>query len=108
MDNALKFARLRKKLNITQAAEQLGVSGVHYSHVERGLRRPSFQLMGRIEQIFGVSYKDVMTIPYIKHIQIPNTYPRRSKEVTIDELFGIDPDFTGEEDAVEFLSRERG
>jgi transcriptional regulator with XRE-family HTH domain len=51
----LEAARFAKRLSTTELAEQVGCSAGHIRLMERGLKRPSVELLGRLETALGVT-----------------------------------------------------
>lgn len=51
----LKAQRLESRLSLRQLAEQAGVSNPYLSQIERGLRKPSAEVLGQIAKALRVS-----------------------------------------------------
>lgn len=56
----LKTARELKKLSQEEAAEQIGVSVDTLSNYERGKTFPGVKTLKRIEEVYGVSYNQLI------------------------------------------------
>jgi transcriptional regulator with XRE-family HTH domain len=56
----LKTARELKKLSQEEAAEQIGVSVDTLSNYERGKTFPDVKTLKRIEEVYGVSYNQLI------------------------------------------------
>ena len=48
--------RRSKNLTQSQVAEQSGVSRVHYTHIENGVRRPSPDVAQKIAKLLDLDY----------------------------------------------------
>ena len=59
----LKAARVNKGLSQEQAAEMLGVTRNVVSNWERQLTFPDVVMLGKIEEVYGVSYADLIFLP---------------------------------------------
>lgn len=56
----LKTARELKKLSQEEAAEQIGISVDTLSNYERGKTFPDVKTLKRIEEVYGVSYNQLI------------------------------------------------
>lgn len=56
----LKAARVNKKLTQMQAAEKLGISKDTLGNYERGVSYPDVPMLKKIEELYGVSYNDII------------------------------------------------
>lgn len=63
MPMTLKSARVNKGLTQKQAAEKIGVTVDTLSNYERGKSYPDVPVIIRIEQVYGVSYSDIIFLP---------------------------------------------
>ncbi|MBR3243732.1 MAG: helix-turn-helix transcriptional regulator [Parasporobacterium sp.] len=59
----LKAARVNKDLTQEQAASLLGVTKDVVSNWERRITFPDVIMLGRIEEVYGVSYNDLIFLP---------------------------------------------
>lgn len=59
----LKAARVNKGLTQKQAAENLGVTAEVVGNWERGITFPKVPMIKKIEQLYGVSYSDLIFLP---------------------------------------------
>lgn len=52
----LKLLTFRKQLGLTQKemAERIGITSTHYSRIETGDANPSYELLDRFKEVFGV------------------------------------------------------
>lgn len=55
----LKAARVNKGLNQSEAASQLNVSVETLRNYENGKSFPNVDILKRIEELYGVEYKDI-------------------------------------------------
>lgn len=60
---SLKAARVNANLTQEQAGEKLGVSKDVVSNWERQITYPDVIMLGRIEEVYGVSYSDLIFLP---------------------------------------------
>lgn len=51
----LRQARRAGRLTLAELARQLGISDGHLRHIEIGYRRPSLTLIGKLEDVLGVT-----------------------------------------------------
>ena len=63
MSITLKAARVNKGLTQKQAAESLGVTAEVVGNWERGITFPKVPMIQKIEQLYGVSYSDLIFLP---------------------------------------------
>lgn len=49
----LKDLRAEKKLTVRAAAKQIGLSWTHYSDIENGRKKPSFEMAYKISKFYG-------------------------------------------------------
>lgn len=59
----LKAARVNVGMTQAEAAKAIGVSKDSISNWERGKTYPSISLLSRIEEVYGVTYKDIIFLP---------------------------------------------
>ncbi len=59
----LKASRVNKNLTLEQASKKLGVSKDTLSNWERGKTFPSVIQVKKIEELYGVSYNDLIFLP---------------------------------------------
>ena len=59
----LKGARANKNLTQAQAAKALGISTDTLSNYERGKTYPSVEIIKRIEDLYGVTYAELIFLP---------------------------------------------
>lgn len=55
----LKAARINAGLTQSEAAEKLGISKTSLHNYERGKSVPNIRVIKRIEDVYGVEYKDL-------------------------------------------------
>jgi transcriptional regulator with XRE-family HTH domain len=55
----LRIARQARRLSVLTLAEQVGISAGHLRLLQRGLRRPSIELIGRLENALAVTAADL-------------------------------------------------
>jgi transcriptional regulator with XRE-family HTH domain len=60
---SLKAARVNKKLTQLEAAEQIGVSEQALRNWERGKTFPTVPFIRKLEEVYGVSYADIIFLP---------------------------------------------
>lgn len=56
----LKAARVNAGLTQSQAAKKLDISKDSLSNIERGRTMPKIDLVKRMEQVYGISYNDLI------------------------------------------------
>ena len=49
----LKDLRAEKKLTVREAAKRIGLSWTHYSDIENGRKKPSFEMAYKISKFYG-------------------------------------------------------
>lgn len=59
----LKSARVNKNLTQAQAAALIGVTTDTLSNYERGKSFPDVPVIMKIEEVYGVSYSDLIFLP---------------------------------------------
>jgi putative transcriptional regulator len=59
----LRAARVNRKLSQREAAKLIGISVDTLSNYERGSRFPDVPVISKIEQVYGVSYADIIFLP---------------------------------------------
>ena len=59
----LKAVRINVKMNQREAAKRIGISAETLSNYERGKSFPDIQTLQRIEQVYGVTYSDLIFLP---------------------------------------------
>lgn len=59
----LKAARVNVGMTQAEAAKAIGVSKDSISNWERGKTYPSISLLSRIEEVYGITYKDIIFLP---------------------------------------------
>jgi hypothetical protein len=60
----LKTARDKAKLTQEEAAKLIGVSKDTLSNYERGKSYPDIPILKRIEKVYGVSYNQLIFLPF--------------------------------------------
>lgn len=76
----LREQRLASRLSLRQLAEQVGVSNPYLSQIERGLRRPSAEVLQQIAKALRISAEQL----YIRAgIVSPEAHPGISVELAI-------------------------
>lgn len=57
MGKRLKLLVFRKSQGLTQKeiAEKLGINATYYSRIETGNQNPSYEVMGRFKEVFGIA-----------------------------------------------------
>lgn len=63
MPITLKSARVNKNLTQVEAAKLIGVTVDTLSNYERGKSYPDVPIIQRMEEIYGVSYSDIIFLP---------------------------------------------
>lgn len=63
MPMTLKSARVNVGLTQKQAAEKIGVTVDTLSNYERGKSYPDVPIIVRMEQVYGVTYSDLIFLP---------------------------------------------
>ncbi len=63
MGITLKSARVNKNLTQVQAAALIGVTVDTLSNYERGKSFPDVPVIMKIEEVYGVSYSDLIFLP---------------------------------------------
>lgn len=61
----LKSARVNKDLTQAQAAKLIGVTVDTLSNYERGKSYPDVPIIQKIEEVYGVSYSDLIFCPRV-------------------------------------------
>lgn len=61
----LKSARVNKDLTQAQAAKLIGITVDTLSNYERGKSYPDVPIIQKIEEVYGVSYSDLIFCPRI-------------------------------------------
>lgn len=56
----IRNARIEAEITQREAAEQLGITQLHYGRLERGERRASIEQVDKIAQMLGVSPYDLL------------------------------------------------
>ena len=59
----LKAARVNKGLTQKEAAKLIGVSAPSLANYEKGKSFPNVPTLKKIEEVYGVSYADVIFLP---------------------------------------------
>ena len=59
----LKAARVNKNLTQKEAAKLIGISEPSLSNYESGKTFPSVPVIKRIEEVYGVTYADIIFLP---------------------------------------------
>lgn len=59
----LKSARVNKNLTQVEAAKLIGVTVDTLSNYERGKSYPDVPIIQRMEDVYGVSYSDIIFLP---------------------------------------------
>jgi transcriptional regulator with XRE-family HTH domain len=82
----LKEQRLSAKLSLRQLAEQAGVSNPYLSQIERGLRRPSAEVLNQIAKALRISAEQL----YVRAgILDPDEEPAGSFELAVLADLGL-------------------
>lgn len=55
LGNKLRELREQNGMNKRQLADHLGVTPAAISHMEKGIRKPSFEMLVKLSETFGVS-----------------------------------------------------
>lgn len=63
MPVTLKSARVNKNLTQVEAAKLIGVTVDTLSNYERGKSYPDVPIIQRMEEVYGVSYSDIIFLP---------------------------------------------
>lgn len=56
----LIFWRIEKRLKQKDIAERLGVTNGHYSSIEKGITNPSYEILVKFQEEFGVT--DILSL----------------------------------------------
>lgn len=59
----LRSARVNKGLTQVKAAELIGITSDTLSNYERGKSYPDVPIIQRMEQVYGVSYSELIFLP---------------------------------------------
>ena len=65
MPITLKAARINKNLTQAEAAKQIGVTVDTLGNYERGRSYPDVPVIKKMEEVYGVSYSDLIFCPKI-------------------------------------------
>lgn len=84
----LKEARERKGLKQAEAAEQLGISKDTLSNYERGKSYPDVPVIRKIEELYGIPYRNLLFLP-LDYDKTVNFLLIRVPYVTVSECAGI-------------------
>lgn len=60
MQVTLKAARVNRKLTQREAAKKIGISEYTLSNYECGKRYPDVPTIKKIEEVYGISYNDII------------------------------------------------
>ncbi|GAC42772.1 helix-turn-helix domain-containing protein [Paenibacillus popilliae] len=60
MVNKLKQIRETKGMTQQEAANALGVTVRMYQHIEKGTRRPSYEVLCKLENLFGMTHRELL------------------------------------------------
>lgn len=60
MDVTLKAARVNRRLSQKEAAKLIGVSVATLSNYERGISFPDVSVIKKIEDVYGLEYKNII------------------------------------------------
>lgn len=63
MPITLKSARVNKNLTQVEAAKLIGITVDTLSNYERGKSYPDVPVIQKIEEVYGVSYSDLIFLP---------------------------------------------
>ena len=63
MAMSLKAARVNTKLTQKEAARLIGISESALRHFEQGKTFPNVLVIKKIEEVYGVSYSDIIFLP---------------------------------------------
>lgn len=61
----LKAARVNVNLSQDQAAKLLGISKATLANYEKGKTMPNTKIISKIENLYGLSYDDIIFLPRI-------------------------------------------
>ena len=64
MKLTLKAIRANKGLTQEEAAKLIGVGIDTLSNYERGLTYPDVPIIKKIEEVYGIEYKDIIFLPW--------------------------------------------
>ena len=73
----IRHERIRHKWTQDFVAEQVGVANTTIHSIETGQRRPSFDVLVKLEDLFGMDYRDLFNLP---QRQLREKEPGRNKE----------------------------
>lgn len=79
----LKEQRLQSRLSLRQLAEQAGVSNPYLSQIERGLRKPSADVLQQIAKALRISAEQLYIRAGIVSPEVVPSAPERSVELAI-------------------------
>ena len=76
----IKERRVELAMTQEQVADQVGVKPNYIGYLERGMRKPSDEICGRIADVLGLDQKDLFFLanPHVKEILQPTVQPERS------------------------------
>ena len=57
----IKMHRVAREMTAQQLADTIGISGTHVSYIERGQRRPSFDILANIFNALGLSLDETLS-----------------------------------------------
>ena len=79
----LREQRQASRLSLRQLAEQAGVSNPYLSQIERGLRKPSAEVLGQIAKALRISAEQLyIRAGIVSREQVPGP-PERSVELAV-------------------------
>lgn len=59
----IRQERIRRKWTQDFVAERTGVANTTIHSIETGQRRPSFDVLVKLEDLFGMDYRDLFNLP---------------------------------------------
>ena len=63
MDTILRQERKKRNGLQRDVADQIGITTTAYTKIETGKRRPSFGVLVKIEDLFGMDYRELFDLP---------------------------------------------
>jgi transcriptional regulator with XRE-family HTH domain len=99
-DVGLRVKAVRDELNLKQGAfaKKLSISQSFISYIEKGQRKPSFELMSSLLSVFNVNLHWLVT--GIGDMFIPDTNPRQQLKEQFARLF---PDVTPDQEVLDMI-----
>lgn len=78
MDITLKAARINRNLTQREAASLIGIRKETLAKYEKGQTFPNIPILKRIEEVYGVEYKELIFIPDNYPLRVDAKNPNKS------------------------------